>query len=430
MSVIPFKKKIANLACWLSFFFAVVNVNAHLAAPDAVNMHNMHKKRMWNKKGKGGIKGKDKGWESWKGKGRASMKMSLKKQMHHKKKQMKHKWKGTWKGTWKGKGWEKGKKKGFQSKGWKGKGKWRGKGKGQSTLTPTSDTVSPTLSPTLLPTANQGERCITFDCGEGYVLRENPEDRIGNDRETCCFREGVCAGAQVGDPCSLGDISASLIPNPSFEDFSSCPTSFSQLFLADTWVQATDATSDFFVTSPTCPESWRSDFASAGVSDLPLQGSDGDGFVGAISQGIFYVEYVGACLIEPLLAGVQYTFNMDINAAGSGGTSYGGDTNGETDMLCVPSCNEFPIAGSEYMGNRYEVLATAAPSGGLTGGDGWKSMTFEVSPTQDCPAIMFGPSAGQTVEPGKQGTYVLYDFLNLQEGSAGVCNQDGECVPP
>ena len=41
---------------------------------------------------------------------------------------------------------------------------------------------------------------------------------------------------------------------------------------------------------------------------------------------------------------------------------------------------------------------------------------------------MFGPGLSQTVQDGQIGSYVLYDFLNLQEGAAGVCNDMGECV--
>ena len=56
--------------------------------------------------------------------------------------------------------------------------------------------------------------CVDFACEEGYLLRENAATRPGNDRETCCFREGTCAGAPAGSPCSLGDIVNSLILNP------------------------------------------------------------------------------------------------------------------------------------------------------------------------------------------------------------------------
>ena len=38
----------------------------------------------------------------------------------------------------------------------------------------------------------------------------------------------------------------SLIPNPSFESNTCCPSSVSQLYCADNWVQASNATSDYF----------------------------------------------------------------------------------------------------------------------------------------------------------------------------------------
>lgn len=104
---------------------------------------------------------------------------------------------------------------------------------------------------------------------------------------------------------------------------------------------------------------------------------------------------------------------------------------GDTELLCIPDCNEFQIPGWDWKGSDFEVLATAAPAGGLlvVGGGEWKSITFEVTPKQDCPAIMFGPALTRTVQAGQSGSYVIYDFLNLQEGAAGVCNKNGECVP-
>jgi len=282
-----------------------------------------------------------------------------------------------------------------------------------------------TLSPSGVPTGS-GPFCIDFDCGEGYLLRQNPETRPGEDRATCCYREGVCAGAPEGSPCSLGDIDASLIPNPSFEEFTGCPTTYSQLNLAVAWVQATDATSDYWVGAPSCPDEWRDGLG--GLGQIPQQASDGDAIVGSIAKPVGdYFEYIGACLISPLQAGTTYTFNLDIAAAtDSAGT--GGDTNGITELLCVPTCDAFPIPGYGYKGNDYEVLATATPGGGLVGGADWKSITFEVVPNQNCPAIMFGPGQTQSVQAGQTGSYVLYDSLNLQEGEAGVCNGAGECV--
>lgn len=133
-------------------------------------------------------------------------------------------------------------------------------------------------------------------------------------------------------------------------------------------------------------------------------------------------------MISPLLAGVQYTFTLDI-AAATDVASFGGDTNGATELLCIPSCDLFQISGVDYKGDDYEILATAEPAGGIVGGGEWKPITFVVKPSSDCPAIMFGPGINQTIQSGEDGTYVIYDFLNLQEGSAGVCDTKGECVP-
>jgi len=296
---------------------------------------------------------------------------------------------------------------------------------------PSTTTTEATTTTTTVPettttsTATPGPLCVDFVCEDGYLLRENPEARPGNDRETCCYREGVCAGAPIGSPCSLGDIDSSLVPNPSFEEFTSCPTSISQLDRAVTWVQATDATSDYWVGAPRCSDGWRSGLG--GIGGIPQQATDGDAIVGSI-KGSSYFEYIGACLTSPLLAGVEYTFNLDVAAATNSG-SYGGDTNGVTELLCIPDCGDFRISGSDWKGDDFEILATATPAGGLLGGGEWKSITFQVTPSQDCPAIMFGPGLAQSIQIGQSGTYVLYDFLNLQAGAAGVCDDKGECVP-
>lgn len=272
--------------------------------------------------------------------------------------------------------------------------------------------------------------CSEFNCGEGFQLIDNAETTIGDTFEACCLSAtGACAGASEGSPCSLGELGSSLIPNPSFEDFSRCPTSFTQLSRAISWVQATGATSDFWVGAPSCNDFWRTGFGTPGdfVGEIPQQATDGDAIVGSIkAEG--YHEYIGACLNSPLQAMESFTFTLNIAAAASN-AQFGGDTNGITDLLCIPSCSSFPISGQDYKGDEFGILATASPDGGLVGGGPWKSITFEVTPTQNCDAIMFGPSLTQSVEEGQKGSYIIYDFLNLQEGVAGACNSMGECVP-
>lgn len=278
--------------------------------------------------------------------------------------------------------------------------------------------------PTPQPT---GIMCDKFTCPEGYNQRANPESRPGEDRAACCYKVGVCAGQAVGSVCSLGDIGSSLIPNPSFEEHVGCPSSPGQLRYAKTWVQATGATSDYWIGAPTCRnEGWRR--GTGGIGGMPQKAPDGDAFVGSILKGRTYFEYVGACLKSPLLSGVSYTLTMDMNAATSS-SSYGGDTNGDTELLCVPRCSSLPAGGHGWMGNSFSVLAAASPGGGLQGGGEWKALTFSFTPTANCDAVMFGPAKTQTIQAGESGTYVMYDSLNLQSGSAGSCNADGECVP-
>jgi len=221
-----------------------------------------------------------------------------------------------------------------------------------------------------------------------------------------------------------------LIPNPSFEEHHSCPTGHSQLSSAKTWLQATGATSDYFIGLPTCNPTFVPGGGLGTSTTFGISANDGDAFVGAIfiNKGRDYAEYVGACLETPLKSGVEYTLNMAIGAAVDF-YGYGGDTNGDTELLCVSNCASLPMSSNiGYMGNILPVLSKAAPSGGLKGGE-WKAITFAFTPTFDCPAVMFGASNTQSLQAGKGGTYVLYDALNLQSGTAGSCDTEGECIP-
>jgi len=76
----------------------------------------------------------------------------------------------------------------------------------------------------------------------------------------------------------------SLIPNPSFEAHTCCPSSYSQVTCASGWSQATSATSDYF----NCGYNFGAT-TNAGLSPPP----DGTGYLGTIvSNG--WQEYVGS----------------------------------------------------------------------------------------------------------------------------------------
>jgi hypothetical protein len=232
----------------------------------------------------------------------------------------------------------------------------------------------------------------------------------------------VCAGQPVGHECSLGDIESSLIPNPSFEERTGCPTSFSQLHHAVTWLQATSATSDYYVDGKPCSVNFN-----GGFFDLPPAASDGVAYVGTAFVSASYMEYVGGCLLNPLVAGTAYTFTIDVSANNIGAKA-GGVTNGDSELLCVASCGSIPAVGTGWMGSTFPVLASASPGGGI--GDGtWKALTFAFTPSSECAGVIFGPARTQTIQAGKAASAVFYDALNLQDGVAGGCNAVGECVP-
>jgi gliding motility-associated-like protein len=113
--------------------------------------------------------------------------------------------------------------------------------------------------------------------------------------------------------CSSLSTTLSIIPNPLFEQHSCLPTFYSNLNCADGWEQPTMATPDYFYNAP---GSFWSPFIPL---PLPQGGSGIGGFIINKHPGIvnpadsgIYNEYIGACLLAPLLAGTQYSIQMDI----------------------------------------------------------------------------------------------------------------------
>ena len=121
----------------------------------------------------------------------------------------------------------------------------------------------------------------------------------------------------LNDPdCSCGPSTSipSIIPNPSFESYTVCPTYISQLNNSSQWQQATIPTTDYF---NSCGY-----LNNAGMTPFP----DGNAAVGTFfAKG--WQEYLGACLTTPMIAGTNYqlTFNIASKpATGNVGLGNGG----------------------------------------------------------------------------------------------------------
>ncbi len=188
--------------------------------------------------------------------------------------------------------------------------------------------------------------------------------------------------------CSCNGFNVSLIPNPSFEDHSCIPTSYSQLNCADTWIQASDATSDYLYEG-----SFNGMYIDSAYS--------GVGYAGYIDGGTGYKEYIGACLLEPMTVGETYNLELSIAGTQDAGFSFWGTS----------TCNDLPFSGSacpQGLGN-WQVLNEQT----VTLNGGWKTINISITPTQNITAVLIGPSCTSSVSGGFGFGYYAVDDLNL-----------------
>ena len=204
----------------------------------------------------------------------------------------------------------------------------------------------------------------------------------------------------------------SRIPNPSFEERTCCPASRSELHCAETWIQASDPTTDYvhncgWLGWPQFPP--------------PLPFPDGDAVLG-FRDGRFindrvdpnWKEYAGACLLSPLEAGVSYRFEFEVGFTGDGSSpSINVTFFGNTD------CGNLPFGrGNEELGCPINDTTNWLKLGSvwLSGSNNWVKGTIEVIPTTNINAIVIGPDC---VERNRSfSTYYFFDNLILDEEDA------------
>ena len=184
---------------------------------------------------------------------------------------------------------------------------------------------------------------------------------------------------------------SSLIPNSSFEDRSCCPNGYSRLDCADTWIQASNPTSDYWHTCGTAGSNFD------GGASLPPP--DGNGFVGFINMN-GWQEYVGACLTSTMTAGQSYDLSFFMgytnNSPNLNLTFYG-----------TPNCGDLPFGGNDCpLGQGGWVQLGQTTVGGPLG---WEPITVTFTPSMDINAIVMGGDCGS----GGARTYYYMDDLSL-----------------
>ena len=203
----------------------------------------------------------------------------------------------------------------------------------------------------------------------------------------------------------------SLVPNPSFEEKSCCPENRSELNCAETWIQASEPTTDYI---HTCGWLGWDDFP------VPTPIPDGNGVIGFRDgrarmgeSDPTWKEYAGACLLGPLRTGVSYRFEFWVGFAAQ---QHSPPIN--IHFFGTPDCEFLPFGvGNEQFGcptngPNWVLLGTKA----VAGGNNWVKASIDVTPTQDINAIAIGPSCNN--RNSSVSLYYFLDDLVLDEQAA------------
>ncbi|HEX8562945.1 MAG TPA: T9SS type B sorting domain-containing protein [Flavobacterium sp.] len=221
--------------------------------------------------------------------------------------------------------------------------------------------------------------------------------------------ECVCATSQV----------TSIIPNPSFETHTGCPTSFSELYLATPWIQATYATSDYYNTCGFIAGA----VSSSGLTNFP----DGEGIAGALFI-TDWNEYLGATLLSPMVAGTNYQLTFHIAAARmyADGTLSTVNNINDTEPVnvtlygCTNGSN-LPLS-TVYSPDSFDPTWVEIGHVTYIPVDAWGQVTISFTPSITVNAIMLGPPpvlpATYPATANEDYPYILFDNLLLNTAAA------------
>ncbi len=239
-----------------------------------------------------------------------------------------------------------------------------------------------------------------YSISEPMILMENCKNALDDDGDGLVDLNDPDCTCAIAEPTSL-------IPNPSFEDQECCPENRSSLHCATTWIQASEATTDYL---HTC--GWF------GWENLPVPTPipDGDACIG-FRNGRFgnetnanWKEYTGACLTEPLRAGNTYRFEFYL-----GFTQPANSPPINVVFFGSANCENLPFGigddrhGCPLNGEGWMELDRTSGSGS----NSWVKKHFTVTPDQDIYAIAIGPDCFE--QSYENNPYYFLDDLVLAD---------------
>ncbi len=205
---------------------------------------------------------------------------------------------------------------------------------------------------------------------------------------------------------------SSLIPNPSFEERTCCPTKNARLDCAVAWIQASAPTTDYV---HTCG-GYLGNSNIGAVPPLPFpDGQGGVGFRDGQAQiGPNYKEYVGACLTDPMVPGTKYRLDFFVGFRNNivGSTSLNMAIFGSTRCADLPFGGTSNTVGCPANTINYKVIDEQR----VSGSNEWVNVVFEFVATEPWSVIILGP--GCTANPFyTYDPYFYLDRLVLAESS-------------
>ncbi|MDA9262433.1 gliding motility-associated C-terminal domain-containing protein, partial [bacterium] len=208
--------------------------------------------------------------------------------------------------------------------------------------------------------------------------------------------------------CTIG-LLPPIIPNPSFESYSSCPTMVSQIIRVNFWRDALISNS---------PDYYNCSFSIPAVTTPFPHGTGAVGFAVGNGQG---KEYFGACLLDTLHSGVTYNLQFQYAQIASFSPRPIAIF-GSNNCANIPYPNT-PIGGGGIttncpsLGPNWVTLDTLIP---IVNTNSWNTYTFTFTPTFDITTIIFGPSCAILTSPAPQAYYGTIDNLQLSYVSPTV----------
>lgn len=220
---------------------------------------------------------------------------------------------------------------------------------------------------------------LSISYTQAQEICDNGIDDTGNGLIDLNDPECDCEG--LGLPLNIPNI----IPNPSFEDYSSCPTTFSQMSRVDHWKDGTLGDSEYF----------NCGFSDGAVSAANIFAPDGNAFVGSRFK-VQWKEYLSVCLNSPMLAGETYQLVFYIASISLAtpppnwptcSYSYGAI---DITVYGSNSCSTQPLQTNQLCPSGASSAWNIIGAKNYSPDANWEIMTIEITPSTDINEIMIG----------------------------------------